>query len=434
MQVRFPLMDSGYLATIAVTALPVLCAAAASSSSSTLDSKTVSDVITEYRVWLEGLVGEATRAKCIPDHQRHMTELPRLGPKALIPRVRRGVSWGQYLVGGGRRMVAGHSKEVGALIACRGRVCSGSDDGTVVVWNPTTMERERTLSDVSAVAESGCEVWSLAAWEGWVLSGSAGGNIRVWDVGAGRCQQVIPAHEGSVNSLTVCGDRLLSASDDGSVGVWSLRTGWGPRDYRPRWGPVCEVGSPAGECERRLRGHQGRVLSVIGWGGEAASGSCDNSVRVWELSMGECVSTLEGHNAWVNALILVPTSRRLISSASDGGIRLWDIKNWECLRAVVSPGGDPVRCLTLSGPTVIGGVEPGPRSLDAGSNEDGVPQWKLIVWDSETLEFNCVIRGPLVGVQDGAAASAGAAVWQLLGVEGAVWGAVGRDLIVWGRD
>lgn len=35
----------------------------------------------------------------------------------------------------------------------------------------------------------------------------------------------LKGHRGEVNSLSICGDRLASASSDGSVRIWDLRLG-----------------------------------------------------------------------------------------------------------------------------------------------------------------------------------------------------------------
>jgi WD40 repeat protein len=239
----------------------------------------------------------------------------------------------------------------------------------------------------------------------------------VWDVAAGRCQSEVAAHDGGINAIAVCNDRVLTASDDGAVGVWRLRAGWGPREFRPRWGPVCEAGE-----EWRLRGHDGRVLAVAAWAGGAASGGCDATVRVWDLRAGTQVQALEGHEAWVNALLLLPAAGRLVSSAADGGLRLWAIGSWECLRAVRAPGGDPIRCLAGCGPDVVGGVEA------CGPEEDsGEAEWRLVVFAADSLDVRRTIAGP-------AGSGSSGAVWGLVATDGAVWGAVGRDLVAWGLD
>ena len=55
------------------------------------------------------------------------------------------------------------------------------------------------------------------------MSGSSDRQVRAWDPATGRCEAILWGHTGGVSSLAVCGARLLSGSDDGTVRVWGLR-------------------------------------------------------------------------------------------------------------------------------------------------------------------------------------------------------------------
>jgi WD40 repeat protein len=57
-----------------------------------------------------------------------------------------------------------------------------------------------------------------------------------------------------------------------------------------------------------------------------ASGSADNTIRVWD-SVFNPIKTLEGHTGKITALLIDPTRRFLISGAEDRQIILWDIKS-----------------------------------------------------------------------------------------------------------
>jgi WD40 repeat protein len=41
------------------------------------------------------------------------------------------------------------------------------------------------------------------------------------------------------------------------------------------------------------------------------SGSCDNTIRVWDVSTGECAGVMKGHTDWVVVASFSPFSRRL---------------------------------------------------------------------------------------------------------------------------
>ncbi len=58
--------------------------------------------------------------------------------------------------------------------------------------------------------------------------------------------------------------------------------------------------SATGESLRTLEGHTIRVLAVavLADGSRALSGSCDNTLRLWDLDTGASLRTLEGHTCW----------------------------------------------------------------------------------------------------------------------------------------
>ena len=104
------------------------------------------------------------------------------------------------------------------MAVCMGRLVSASYDGDVKVWRAgegMLLECERTL-----IGHSG--VWCLAVWEGKVVSGSDDGRARVWDVGSGAEEATLEGHTGAVRALVVCGERLMSAGEDGTICIWAV--------------------------------------------------------------------------------------------------------------------------------------------------------------------------------------------------------------------
>ena len=75
----------------------------------------------------------------------------------------------------------------------------------------------------------------------------------------------------------------------------------------------------------RLEGHSGGVSALcVLQDGRLASGSNDNTIRLWDLTTGGQVICLEGHLHVVRALCALPDGR-LASGAGDKTVRLWDL-------------------------------------------------------------------------------------------------------------
>jgi WD40 repeat protein len=244
------------------------------------------------------------------------------------------------------QILDGHRQSVTA-IACSpdGRqVATGSEDKTVIIWNATTGELQRTLEghndDVLSVAFSP---------NGTMLaSGSADRMIRIWAPATGNLVQSYGGHLGAVYSVDFSPDSTLLAlsSTDGTVRVWDVAT----------------------ERESQvLRGHEEscRAVAFSPDGKEIASGSLDETIKIWTLATGtsktqriEQTTESKFSRYWVNAIAFSPDGKQIASGIDDGRVLIWDVTTGE-LRTFEGHNGNSVQCIAFSsdGKQVVSGSE-----------------------------------------------------------------------------
>jgi len=193
------------------------------------------------------------------------------------------------------------------------RLCSGSYDKTIKVWDLDSGKETLTLRGhtrgVSSLALSG---------DGKRLcSGSEDQTIKVWDLESGKETLTLRGHTSGVSSLALSGDsslalsgddkRLCSGSGDSTIKVWDLESG---------------------KETLTLRGHVGNVasLALSGDGKRLFSGSYDETIKVWDLESGKEILTLRGHTNGVSSLALSRDGKHLYSGGEDNTVKVWDLE------------------------------------------------------------------------------------------------------------
>ncbi|MDP2439351.1 MAG: WD40 repeat domain-containing protein [archaeon] len=204
------------------------------------------------------------------------------------------------------------------------------------------------------------------------MSASDDGTVRAWDLKTGAALHVFGGHTKWVRALAVSrdGGRAVSGSDDGTVRVWDLRNG---------------------RLLHALEGHAGIVRSVaISRDGTVLSASDDSTLRIWSSS-GELLHCCVGHSAWVRSVSCSPDGRIALTGGYDRTARLWDVSSGVCI-ATLSGHPGWIRSVAL---VVI--------KSPSGTSFDGEPTRMVAVTASydATMRVWAVPSGELLHVLQG---------------------------------
>src|SRR5579885_2140911 len=82
-----------------------------------------------------------------------------------------------------------------------------------------------------------------------------------------------------------------------------------------------------------LLGHTYWVTSVCYSpnGQQIVSGSWDKSIRIWDVTNGQLIHTLNGHTHYVTSVCYSPNGQQIVSGSADNSIRIWDASNGQLI-------------------------------------------------------------------------------------------------------
>ncbi|MEK6753643.1 MAG: hypothetical protein AABZ00_15405 [Chloroflexota bacterium] len=278
----------------------------------------------------------------------------------------------------------GHTSSVNSVAwSADGHLASGSNDGTVILWDLATGQPAQIMRGHIVTVTS--VAWSA---DGHLASGSHDNTIILWDLATGQPAQILKGHTNYISSVAWSADnRLASGSYDDTVILWDLATsqpaqilkGHTSSVYSVAWSADGRLASGSldrtvilwdlatGQSAQILKGHTEDITSVA-WSadGHLASGSYDDTVILWDLATSQPAQTLKGHINFVSSLAW-SADGRLASGSNDGTVILWDFTT-----------GQPAQILKGHTSSVSSAAWSADDRLASGSDDGTVILWDLV--------------------------------------------------------
>jgi cytochrome c len=139
-----------------------------------------------------------------------------------------------------------------------------------------------------------------------VLSGSFDTAAIRWSLKTEAAEQILRFHSDAVNAVAFLKDRqMATAGADALIAIWTAGRQQPDRVFKGHTAPIVS-------------------LAVSPDGGRLVSASWDHTVRIWSLDDG-AQRVLEGHTQNVNGVAFTPDGQSLVSAGYDRELRIWPL-------------------------------------------------------------------------------------------------------------
>jgi WD40 repeat protein/serine/threonine protein kinase len=208
--------------------------------------------------------------------------------------------------------------------------------------------------------DNGARAWMGHSANGKMLAVPCGISVVVFDIETGAILRTLVGHTGRVLSATFSHDGkfVASGSTDNTARVWNVHTGQSVAAFKDNHHVWRVAFSPN---DKRI-----------------VTGGRDKTARVWDVETETEIFSLEGHTESLTDVAFSPDGKRILTGSYDKTVRVWDAET-----------GKQTHCLKEFNQAVVSIVfSPNGQLLASGSDAE------LILWDADTLKPIKTLRTP----------------------------------------
>jgi WD40 repeat protein len=280
-------------------------------------------------------------------------------------------------------------------------VATGSDDGTVRIAR--TSDPSTPVTEFGG--HSGRITSLQFTRDGTrLLTSSADTTARLWDVATGTERETFAGHRSAVVFAQFSPDetRVLTASTDGTARLWPVPEVSVPT--RPRLPRIPAKTAPVAASQTFT--HNGPVWSArfSADGNRVLTASEDGTARVWSVLAGAPLAPAMSHTGAVLGASFSKDGSRVVTASRDNSARVWDAESatpitepmWHdsaVVSATFSPDGDRVVTASDDGTAVVWDVRPGAAT----------PNTITVGRIAYSVQFSADGKSVLIGSKDGTA-------------------------------
>jgi hypothetical protein len=175
-----------------------------------------------------------------------------------------------------------------------------------------------------------------------------------------RCIRTLTGHVASVRSVAISPDSqtIASGSDDNTIRLWHLTSGSLIRTFTWQSG--------AFQLHREATWFTSVAISPDGQ--TLASGCLDKSLKLWDWNSGKLIRNLKGHSDSVNAIAVSRNGQTLVTGSRDNTIKVWNLTTGQLISTL---RGHANSVLTVA-------IAPDGKTLASGSRDNTIKLWNLL--------------------------------------------------------